>query len=71
LGLKLIRDFIAQNGGAIRVASESGYWWVRATNAGKAQLAAPFPSTVADIEINTADSKMYQLAGEVDPAAIF
>lgn len=71
LGLKIIRDFIAQNGGAIRVASESGYWWVRATNVGKAKLAAPFPGTVVDIEINTADSKMYQLAGEVDPAAIF
>lgn len=71
LGLKIIRDFIGQNGGAIRVASESGYWWVRGMEVGTSTLAAPFSGTVVDIEINTADSKMYQLAGEVDPTAIF
>jgi len=71
LGLKIMREFIAQNGGAIRVASERGYWWARGKNVGKLAMAAPFPGTVVDIEVNTADSKMYQLAGEVDPAAIF
>lgn len=71
LGLKIMRDFIAQNGGAIRVASESGFWWVRRADVGRAILRTPFPGTVVDIEINTADSKMYQLAGEVDPTAIF
>ena len=33
LGLKIMRDFIAQNGGAIRVASEGGYWSVRGVEA--------------------------------------
>ena len=71
LGLKIMRDFIAQNGGAIRVASEDGFWWVRGEDVGKVTLPAAFPGTVVDIEINAADTKMYQLAGEVDPTAIF
>jgi signal transduction histidine kinase len=71
LGLKIMRDFIAQNGGAIRVASETGYWSARGADVSKATLPAAFPGTVVDIEINAADSKMYQLADEVDPTAIF
>jgi len=71
LGLKIIRDFISKNGGAIRVASENGYWRLQGWDVEKGPLPAGFPGTVVDIEINTADSKMYQLAGEVDPATIF
>jgi signal transduction histidine kinase len=71
LGLKIMRDFIAQNGGAIRVASEDGFWWVRGEDVGRVTLPAAFPGTVVDIENNAADTKMYQLAGEVDPTAIF
>jgi hypothetical protein len=71
LGLKLIRDFIAENGGAIRVASERGFWSVRGANVARVTLPASFPGTVVDIEVNTADSKMYQLAGEVDRTMIF
>lgn len=71
LGLKIMRDFITQNGGAIRVASENGFWCVRGQDVRKVTIPAAFPGTVVDIEINAADTKMYQLAGEVDPTAIF
>jgi signal transduction histidine kinase len=71
LGLKLIRDFISMNGGSIRVASEDAFWSQDGSQVTKMVLSVPFPGTAVDIEINTADSKMYQLAGEIDPLAIF
>jgi len=71
LGLKIIRDFIVQNEGAIYVASDNGFWSVTGVKVGKRLLPAPFPGTVVDIEINTADNKAYQLIGELDPMAIF
>lgn len=71
LGLKVVREFIAMNGGAIRVASESGYWWVRGKWAHTERLAYPFPGTAVDIEINTADTKVYALANEINPREIF
>ncbi len=72
LGLKIMREFIAKNGGAIHVASERGFWWLRGSDMGQTTLPAPFPGTVVDIEINTADTKTYHLVGEeIDPAAIF
>jgi signal transduction histidine kinase len=71
LGLKIMRDFIAENGGALSVASENGFWWLRGSDVGRSTLPAKFPGTAVDIEINTADSKMYQLVGELDPSSIF
>lgn len=71
LGLKLIREFIEKNSGAIRVASEDGYWCVEGTAVRKIRLPASFPGTAVDIEINTADTKSYMLSGEIDPKDIF
>lgn len=71
LGLKIIRDFIARNGGAIRVASDDGFWWARGDHIGRSRLPSRFPGTAVDIEINTADTKMYHLTGEIDPREIF
>lgn len=72
LGLKVIRDFIAMNGGSIRVASDDGYWWMRGANVlTKRKLTPAFPGTAVDIEINTADTNSYALAHEIDPGGIF
>jgi signal transduction histidine kinase len=71
IGLKMIRDFIGQNGGAIHVSSDDGYWSLRGDRINMSQLPAPFPGTVVDIEINTADKKRYDLADQIDPLHIF
>lgn len=71
LGLKWIRDFIAINGGAVRVASEDGFWWARGRSVATSTLASPFPGTAVDIEINTADTKSYALASEINAGDIF
>lgn len=71
LGLKMIREFIGKNGGAIHVASDDGYWWDRGGGVVTRKLTAPFPGTAVDIEINTADTKSYALANEIDPREIF
>jgi len=72
LGLKVVREFIAMNGGSIRVASNDGYWWMRGANVlTKRRLTPAFPGTTVDIEINTADTRSYALANEIDPKGIF
>jgi signal transduction histidine kinase len=73
LGLKIIREFIAKNGGAIRVVSDDGYWGILGNRRpSKLMLKTPFPGTAVDIEINTADTKTYSLVDErIDPREIF
>lgn len=65
LGLKLLRDFIRVNGGRIQAVSVSGYW-EQCTDGSviKKTLDYPFPGTVVNIEINTADSHSYILSNE-------
>ncbi|MCU1347942.1 MAG: hypothetical protein JWO56_972 [Acidobacteria bacterium] len=67
----MILEFIAKNGGSLRVASEDGFWWQEGDRVTKRTLSLPFPGTAVDIEINTADNKKYQLAREIDPLTIF
>ena len=71
LGLKLIKEFVKLNGGAIGIASDAGYWWFRTGREGLQTFPAPFPGTVVNIEINTADTQSYCLASEIDPNGIF
>ncbi len=71
LGLKLIQEFIRLNGGVIQIASDAGYWrFSRGTQETKS-FSAPFPGTVVNIEINTADTQSYRLTSEIDPGDIF
>jgi hypothetical protein len=65
LGLKLLREFIRLNRGRIQVVSHTGYWEQRTDgNVEKKTLPFPFPGTVVNIEINTADSNSYALSSE-------
>jgi hypothetical protein len=65
LGLKLLREFIRLNRGRIQVVSHTGYWEQRADgNVEKKTLPHPFPGTVVNIEINTADASIYALSSK-------
>lgn len=71
LGLKLLRDFIELNRGRIQIVSDAGYWEFAAGKAHGRALPHPFPGTVVNVEINTADQNSYRLSTEVDPSDIF
>ena len=65
LGLKLLREFIRLNHGRIQVISDKGYWEQGTDgNIEKKTLPNPFPGTVVNIEINTADVSTYALSSE-------
>ncbi len=67
LGLKLIREFIQLNKGRLQVVSDSGYW--EQDSEGRvtaANMPNPFPGTVVNIEINTADQNAYALKYELE-----
>ena len=65
LGLKLIREFITMNNGRIQIVSDRGFWEFSAQCENLTRLDTPFPGTVINIEINTADTKIYRLRSEV------
>ncbi len=74
LGLKLIRQFVELNGGRLQIISDAGYGSFGANDVEQRTFEAPFPGTVVNIEINTADTSKYYLASEaeeVDPESIF
>jgi signal transduction histidine kinase len=71
LGLKLIKEFIGLNQGQIQIVSDAGFWSFHGGTAQLRRLEAPFPGTVVNIEINTADKAMYRLKSEVDAEDIF
>ena len=65
LGLKLLREFIRLNQGRIQVVSGIGYWEQCSDGTvDKREMLNPFPGTVVNIEINTADVNTYILASE-------
>ncbi|HLF90429.1 MAG TPA: ATP-binding protein [Anaerolineales bacterium] len=72
LGLKLLREFIRLNQGHIQIVSNQGYW--EQMSDGKVVMKTfpfPFPGTVVNIEINTADINTYRLSSETSPEDIF
>jgi hypothetical protein len=71
VGLKLLRDFIALNQGRLQIASGGAYWEFNAGTEIIHPLSCPFPGTVVNLEINTADNKSYRLANEVSPENVF
>lgn len=64
LGLKLIREFIAMNKGRIQIVSDRGYWESSPGGETLTRIDTPFPGTVINIEINTADTVCYRLRAE-------
>ncbi len=71
LGLKLLQEFIRKNKGRIQIASDKGYWELINGDSNTQVLPHPFPGTVVNIEINTADTHSYCLACEIRPDEIF
>ena len=65
LGLKLLREFISLNHGRMQIASDRGYWELTANGQERTDnFPYPFPGTVVNIEINTADTSAYRLTSE-------
>ena len=72
LGLKILCDFIDLNGGCIQIVSDAGYWQRRDCQTVTKPLSYSFPGTVVSLEINTADTRSYQLTSEeLNPEDIF
>jgi hypothetical protein len=71
LGLKLLREFVGLNGGQIQIVSETGYWCFKGKKSQVCSLSEPFPGTVVNIEINTADKSVYALQSELSNEEIF
>jgi hypothetical protein len=71
VGLKLLRDFVARNQGRLQIASGAAYWEFNAGQASLQPLSSPFPGTVVNFEVNTADNNSYRLVNEISPADVF
>ena len=71
LGLKLIREFITLNQGRLILVSDRGYWEFANGQVSTMEFETSFPGTVVSIEINTANTKSYFLADEIDPKEIW
>jgi len=71
LGLKLLKEFITLNGGTLQIVSYTGYWRFDHGNFITKRLPSPFPGTVVNIEINTADTQSYCLTSELNADDIF
>lgn len=71
LGLKVLREFVRLNGGQLIIASHGGYWSDSSTGTHKKNFKNLFPGTSVVLEINTADTKKYDLAKKQDPNNIW
>jgi len=71
LGLKLLMQFVALNGGHVQIVSDAGYWRWHGGKGSAVMLDQPFPGTVVNVEINTADDQSYMLTSEAQDRHIF
>ncbi len=71
LGLKLLREFVAKNGGRIQIVSDRGYWESAGGKETAKRFDHPFPGTVVNLEINTADTQSYCLSSENPTENVF
>ena len=71
LGLGILKEFVAMNGGCLLVCSHFGYWESRGGLISKCRLAGLYPGTVVSLEINTADTKSYHMQSVVNPHEIW
>ncbi len=72
LGLKILREFIRLNGGKLQIVSTDGYWeQLSKGKVVKRQLPFPFPGSIVNIEINSADQKSYILSTKYDLSSLF
>ena len=71
LGLGILKDFVAMNGGCLSVCSHSGFWESRSGMIRKCRLSGMYPGTVVSLEVNTADTKSYHMQSTVNPHNIW
>jgi len=71
LGLKLLREFVKLNDGRLQIVSSKGYWEYAGGQETVKILDNPFPGTVLNIEINTADARSYCLESEIALKNVF
>lgn len=71
LGLRILCEFIDLNGGSIQIVSDAGFWQRKNEKTVTKPLSHPFPGTVVSVEINTADTKVYRLASDLNAENIF
>ena len=71
LGLKLLGEFINQNGGRLQIVSDAGYWELEQGHTSRDRLCHPFPGTVVSLEIDTLDTQSYVLSEELSESDIF
>lgn len=71
LGLWILQEFVAMNGGRLVICSHEGYWEKKGNEFTVRRLGARFPGTVASLEINTADRHKYELDELVSPTEIW
>ncbi|WP_172745780.1 STAS domain-containing protein [Neorhizobium sp. T7_12] len=67
LGLKILRQFINLNQGRFIVVTGNAFWTEQNGVTDRKQMASDFPGTVVTIEVNTGDTKTYELAKAPDP----
>lgn len=65
IGLKLIKEFIAQNGGKFQIISSTGYWEFSQSGVITNELSYSFPGTIINLMFNISDKKNYYLASEI------
>ena len=71
LGLKLLREFITINKGRIQIVSDRGFWEQNPGGESTRPMRMPFPGTVVNLELNTADPNSYCLVSELTPDNVF
>ncbi len=65
LGLGLIFEFINLNKGKIQIISSNGYWELREGKVTKEDINFSFSGTIANLEFDLSENKMYLLQEEV------
>lgn len=71
VGLKFLKEFIELNEGKIQIVSRLGFYQFREGKETFQKIAADFPGTTVNIEVNTGDTRAYRLRSEISPANIF
>lgn len=71
LGLGILKDFVAMNGGCLLVCSHAGFWESRNGIVTKRRISGAYPGTAVSLEINTSDLKSYRMQSSINPHDIW
>lgn len=66
MGLKTLCRFLDKNEGVVRIVSDDGYWQRNSGKITSEVLFYPFPGTVVNLEINTADTHSWGEQSDLD-----